>query len=205
MPTMSSMESLFCRSRGWNRYATRRVLPWALADAPTTGRALELGSGSGAMVERMLDQAPGLFITATDIDPRMVQALTPRLARFGDRVDVLQSDASRLPTAFTGTFDLVCSFLMLHHTLDIPAVLHEAGRTLRAGGRLVGYDLTDTASARVIHVVDRSPFDLATAAQMTTWLNGPAWQEAIVEKSAAGHLMRFSAVRSAAAVPAAAV
>lgn len=196
MPTMAPAESLFCRSRGWNWYAARHVLPWALADAPSSGRVLELGAGSGAMAERLLDRSPALSLTATDVDPRMVAAAASRLERFGGRAQAARADASSLPPAYAAGFDVVCSFLMLHHTLDIPGALRGAAGALRPGGRLIGYDLVDTALARAVHIVDRSPFDLTTAKELSDRLDNNDWHQVTVEASAGGYLVRFSALRA---------
>jgi ubiquinone/menaquinone biosynthesis C-methylase UbiE len=49
---------------------------------------------------------------------------------------------------------------MLHHVIDWPAALDEVARVLRPGGVFVGYDLTNTMLARLIHQADRSPYRL---------------------------------------------
>lgn len=140
MPAMSQLEALLLRSAPWRAFATRTVLPWALAGERLDGHALEVGSGSGAMAAALLDRFPHLRLTATDVDPRMVLAAGKRLARYGARVAVAQADAARLPFA-DDSFDLALSFLMLHHVGGWEAALRELVRVVRPGGRVLGCDL----------------------------------------------------------------
>ena len=53
MPTMSKVESGFCRSVPWRPLAGRVILPWALQGRPLTGDVLEIGGGSGAMAAQL--------------------------------------------------------------------------------------------------------------------------------------------------------
>ncbi|PZS26418.1 MAG: SAM-dependent methyltransferase, partial [Pseudonocardiales bacterium] len=52
------------------------------------------------------------------------------------------------------SFDVVVSYLMLHHIGNWEAAVAEAVRVLRPGGRFVGYDLIDTAASRALHHAD---------------------------------------------------
>lgn len=196
MPTMSSAETAFCRSRLWSRYASQRVLPWALADVPIDGHVVELGAGTGAMAAAMLQRLPSITYTATDLDPRMVEDLRRRLGRFDGRAEALVADAGDLPATFDDRFDAACSFLMLHHTRDVAGVLASAARCLHPGGWLVGYDLSNTALARAVHVIDRSPFAFSDADQLRHLLTRPAWSDVTVQLSAAGHVFHFRARRA---------
>lgn len=196
MPTMSSAETAFCRSRLWSRYASQRVLPWALADVPIDGHVVELGAGNGAMAAAMLQRLPSITYTATDLDPRMVEDLRRRLGRFAGRAEAVVADACDLPANFDDRFDVVGSFLMLHHTRDVAGVFASAARCLRPGGWLVGYDLSNTSLARAVHVIDRSPFAFTDAAQLGHLLTGAAWSDGTVQLSAAGHVFRFRARRA---------
>lgn len=140
MPAMSQVESLLLRSPPWRVFATRVVLPWALAGARLDGHALEVGSGSGAMAAALLERLPTLQLTATDVDPQMVLAAGKRLARYGGRATVAQADAAQLPFA-EDSFDLALSFLMLHHVGHWEVALRELVRVVRPGGRVLGCDL----------------------------------------------------------------
>ena len=158
---MARAESAFCRSAPWNVFARRVVLPWTLSERdPLSGDVLEIGAGSGAMAAALLTNAEDVRLTAVDVDPAMVEVIRRRLQPFGDRARAEVADAAQLPYD-DGAFDVVCSWLMLHHTIEWERCLAEAVRVLRPGGWLVGYDLTDTRLARIIHRLDRSPHRLA--------------------------------------------
>jgi SAM-dependent methyltransferase len=147
---MSLHERVFCRSAPWRWFARTVVLPWALQGEPLRGEVLELGSGSGAMAAAILEQSPSARLTATDYDPRMVETLERRLARFGGRASVLRADAAALPFE-SATFDAVVAFLMLHHVGRWEDALAEAARVLRPDGVLLAYDLVANPLTRGLH------------------------------------------------------
>lgn len=109
------------------------------AGGDAQGAVLELGSGSGAMAAGTIRRHPLCELT---VDPAMVAAAQRRFA--GEpRVTAHQADATQLPFA-DGSFDVVVSYLMLHHVIAWRQALDEVSRVLRPGGRFVGYDLVAT-------------------------------------------------------------
>ena len=72
MPVMSKVERAFCCGAMW-RTTTRAVLDMLPTDR-LGEQLLEIGSGSGAIAEGLSAARPGLSITATDLDPVMVDA-----------------------------------------------------------------------------------------------------------------------------------
>lgn len=193
MPVMSAVEGTFCRSAPWRAFARRSVLPWALAGHTLSGEVLEIGGGSGAMADGVARTFPDARLTVTDIDAAMVTAARRRLRRHPN-VHAEQADVARLPYA-DGTFDAVTSYLMLHHVIAWPEALAEAARVLRLGGIFVGYDITDTRAARITHRLDRSPHLLIAPQALRTGLAAAGLTHVAVRLSAAGHLMRFRAVK----------
>jgi ubiquinone/menaquinone biosynthesis C-methylase UbiE len=149
------MEQGFCRSAPWRWFARHVVVPWALQGEHLSGDVLEIGSGSGAMADELLRRFPEVRLTATDYDDAMVDVARDRLHTFGDRVDVRQADSRQLPFP-DESFDVVVSFIMLHHVIDWEEALAEAVRVLRPGGRLVGFDLLDSRSMHWLHRAERS-------------------------------------------------
>ena len=190
---MSSAEAVFCRSAPWRGFARRVVLPWVLGDDgdPLGPEVLEIGGGSGAMARELLERHPHIRLTLADIDPEMAAAARRRLAPFGDRATVTVGDGTRLDFP-DHTFDTVCSWLMLHHTIDWEGVLAEAARVTRPGGTIVGYDLTDTAIARVVHRLDGSEHRLLRPAELEREL-GRLGSSAVVDRALGGTTMRFRA------------
>ncbi|MBO0842028.1 MAG: methyltransferase domain-containing protein [Nocardioides sp.] len=191
MPVMSRIEGTFCRSAPWRELARRVVLPWALAGEELSGDVLEIGGGSGAMAEGMARIYPDVRLTTTDLDESMVRSARTRLQPF-KQVNAKIADVTRLPFA-DESFDVVASFLMLHHVIDWRPALDEAARVLRPGGLLLGYDLTDTPIARIVHLVDGSPSRVFTAAALRQGLAETGFVKIEVTESYADHLMRFRA------------
>jgi len=155
MPEMTAVEQGFCRSAPWRWFARHVVVPWALQGEQLSGDVLEIGSGSGAMAAELLRRFPDVWLTATDYDESMVDVAREGLHEFGDRVEVKQADASRLPFP-DESFDAVLSFIMLHHVIDWEKALAEAVRVLRPGGRLLGFDLLDSRPMHWLHRAERS-------------------------------------------------
>lgn len=190
MPAMSAFEAWFCRSRPW-RLASRRVLAWAIQGVPIEGDVLEIGGGSGAMAGDLLRLHPLLRLTVTDHDPAMVEAARERLGEF-PQVTVRQADATHLP--FAGeTFDVVASFLMLHHVIDWEQTIIEVGRVLRSGGQFVGYDLTHSRAASWLHRVDKSPHRLIERQDLEPALTHAGLRVTRLRDSLGGRVVRFLA------------
>ncbi len=60
---------------------------------------LDAGCGSGRVTEMLLERLPEGHVVALDAAPSMVAEARRRLARFGDRVDVVQADLLALSPA----------------------------------------------------------------------------------------------------------
>ena len=138
MPRMSTAEALFCRSALWH-FLAPRMIPWATQDCSLAGRVLEIGGGSGAMAEAIIHSHGQVNLTTTDVDPAMIQAAQRSLT--GLPIEARQADATALPFA-DESFDMVVSFLMLHHVVEWEQAVAEVARVLRPGGLFVGYDLS---------------------------------------------------------------
>ena len=191
MPVMSAIESAFCRSGAWRSLARRWILPWALNGIELRGDVLEIGGGSGAMADGVARRFPGIRLTVTDVDEAMVSAASRRL-QDRSNVKVERADVTSLPYA-TGSFDIVTTYLMLHHVIDWTDALHEAARVLRPGGILIGYDLTDTNLARLTHRLDGSPHRIIAHDELAEGLAEAGFSDIDVVLSARRHLMRFRA------------
>lgn len=168
------------------------MLPWVLADEHLTGEVLEIGGGSGAMAEVVLQEHPDAHLTLTDLDPRMIAEATGRLARFVPRAQLELADVTKLPFP-DDSFDVVLSFIMLHHVGDWPAALAEVRRVLKPGGHFLGYDLTSTAVSRGFHWLDRSPVSMTHAGELRAGLNEAGFPAHEVSQRFVWHVMRFEA------------
>lgn len=90
------------------RPETELLVERALAHAPATGAAVDLGTGSGAVACALAVRRPGLRVWATELDPRAAAWARRNVARLGlgGRVTVLDGDLfaplaeARAPAAF---------------------------------------------------------------------------------------------------------
>lgn len=189
---MSAVERALCRSAPWRFVARRAVLPWALYGYELTGDVLEIGGGSGAMAEGFTATFPAVQLMVTDIDEAMVASARRRLAGHSN-ITVEQADVTALPFP-SASFDAVTSYLMLHHVVSWREALRGAARVLRPGGVFLGYDLTDSRAARLMHRLDGSPHLIIGPEELRAGLVDAGFeQRSVVDTSAAGHLMRFRA------------
>jgi ubiquinone/menaquinone biosynthesis C-methylase UbiE len=145
------------------------------------------------MAQAMGRGFPEATVTVTDVDDVMVRSASQRL-RGMSNVSVERADVTGLPYE-SASFDVVTSYLMLHHVIDWEEALAEAARTLRQGGLLVGYDLTNTALARLVHRLDGSPHRIISPVELTQGLDAAGLKDVTINVSAHGHLMRFRATK----------
>lgn len=117
----------------------------AVAGMPAP-RVLDLGCGTGALAERLLDAILGCGLTGVDLSPRMVEVARARLA---GRAEILLGDAERLPF-HDAAFDVVVCNDSFHHYPDPERAAFQAWRVLAAGGALVLGDVWQPAPARAL-------------------------------------------------------
>lgn len=197
MPVMSKVEAAFCRSAPWRAFTGRVVVPWVLRGEELAGEVLEIGSGAGANAAVIAETQPRARITATDLDPTMVDAARARLVRYRTRARVAEADSTRLPFD-ADHFDAAVSLLMLHHVIDWEAAVRELARVVRPGGRVVGYDLVASRGARLLHLADRSPHRLLSRSELRGSLIANGFDDVDVTPALGGLAARFHATVGAA-------
>ena len=185
----------FCTTAPYQLLARRVLLPWALQDLDPAGEALEIGAGSGAMAAQLLARYPGLTLTVTDYDARMVTRAGKIVAAFPGRAAVQQVDAARLPFA-DDRFDVVLSFAMLHHVGDWQRAVAEAVRVLRPGGYFVGYDALEGPLTRLLHVGEGENVRMMRRGQLETELAALPVSPMPVRRSVTGLVLRFNATKT---------
>src|SRR5262249_14068473 len=119
-------------------YATGELI--AHAEFPEAQAVFEFGAGTGRIAERLLRErlpATARYL-GIDISPTMVALARQRLAPWGDRAQVDQSDGSPRTQAPDGAFDRFLSTYVLDllSVEDIELVLQEAHRLLSPDGLL---------------------------------------------------------------------
>ncbi len=117
------------------RTAARELAPVA------SGLVLDLGAGTGALAEAILESSPAGTVELIDVDTEMIEQARTRLARFGGRMRFTEcSFLGNLPGC-----DGVAASLALHHVPTLEAKrslyqrIHEA---LEPGGIFVNADAT---------------------------------------------------------------
>ncbi len=95
---------------------------------------LEVGCGSGFAVQLFAEA--GASVTAVDLTDWAVETTRLRLAAFGLAATVFAADAEALPLE-NGSFDLVFSWGVIHHSTDMGQALRELVRVCRPGGTVV--------------------------------------------------------------------
>ena len=156
---------------------------------------LDAGCGSGRVTEQLLERLPDGRVIAVDAAPSMLVEARRRLARFGDRVELVEADLSQ-PLA-VGPVDAVFSTATFHWVPDHDALFRNLAGVLRPGGRLVAQcggagnvASVERAAAEVLGDAWPGPFRFATAeetsahlaaagfADVETWLQDePTWIE----------------------------
>ncbi|WP_233517590.1 class I SAM-dependent methyltransferase [Geodermatophilus marinus] len=131
-----------------------------LGGPQTGGRVLELGTGRrGTGLRLALEAFGAAHADGVELHDGSVRACRAAVADLGDRVTVAQGDATRLD-APDGSYDAVFGYHVLHHAEDWRAVLAEAARVLRPGGRLYSCEMTARfVDSRPLRAVSFHPAD----------------------------------------------
>jgi ubiquinone/menaquinone biosynthesis C-methylase UbiE len=95
-------------------------------------KVLEVGTGAGTDFTQWV--RAGARAHGVDLTEEAVEHVRNRLALYGlEAEDIRVADAERLPFE-SGSFDLVYSWGVIHHSPDTPAAFAEIARVLRPGG-----------------------------------------------------------------------
>jgi ArsR family transcriptional regulator len=102
------------------------------------GRLLDVGTGTGRMAELFAHEAT--HVTALDNSPEMLRLARARLQHLPpSRIELVQGDFAALPFA-DASFDTVLFHQVLHYAQAPEAVLAQAARVTRPGGRIAIVD-----------------------------------------------------------------
>lgn len=121
----------------WSRYLDRTISRTIDAvPVPAVGPLLDVGCGSGILLDRLLRREPAIDAIGIDASPEMLAVARRRLR---GRARLVLADAAALPFA-AGAFGVVTTTSSFHHWSDPTVALGEIARVLAPGGTLV---LTD--------------------------------------------------------------
>ncbi|MGV9334331.1 class I SAM-dependent methyltransferase [Nocardia sp. NPDC003726] len=153
------------QSRGYDQRASRllkglyrRIAADIDADAPTGAWVLDVGTGPGELLARLVSRRPDLHLHGIDLSPHMIDLAEAKLS--GGTVELSVGDVAALPYP-DDSFDLVVSSLSMHEWPDVGRATAELARVLRPGGAVAIYDFRFLRSAAALSALRRS-FDAAT-------------------------------------------
>lgn len=118
----------------WSFYieaTTRATL--ARLSRPLTGRVLDVGCGTGALLQEFARQFPQVTLVGMDPVPEMLAVARERLP---PSTELRQGWAEDLPFE-DNAFDVVVSCSMFHYVRQPGSALMEMSRVLRPGGELL--------------------------------------------------------------------
>ena len=117
---------------------------------------LDLGCGTGTLLETLLTQRPEARYVGVDPDAQVLGIASRKLRRHASVVRLLTGYGDNLPVA-DRAFDIVVSTLTFHHLTDLAkrATLTEVHRVLRPTGRflLIDFGRPTSRAAKVLLTV----------------------------------------------------
>ena len=117
----------------WSRLVAREFLDWL--DAPPRLDWLDVGCGTGALAEAVIERCAPNRIAGIDASDGFLAFARQRLAT---AAELRQADAQDLPFGAT-EFDWVISGLVLNFVPDQPRAAAEMARVVRPGGEVALY------------------------------------------------------------------
>ena len=146
-PDRSNPEVTFSFGENWERFldqlhpeAVSSMVTYFenwLPDGVRGASLIDVGSGSG--LSSLVAHQLGASVTSMDVDPASVRASSRLRDRAGSPDDWIVTEGSILDPKLSysmGTFDVVLSWGVLHHTGDLWTALDHAAQLVRPGGRL---------------------------------------------------------------------
>lgn len=126
----------------------RRLYPYVLEEvaAAAPARVLDVGCGTGALAQLVLEALPDVELDGIDLSAAMLDRARQRLGR---RAALHRADSEHLPFA-DETFDVAYCNDSFHHYPDPRRAAFEAWRVLRPGGVLVVGECWLPAPARTV-------------------------------------------------------
>ena len=108
-------------------------------DAQGMNRVLDIGCGVG-FVARYLKDKYNVEVVGVDVDPEQIECAEEHSGH-NEGLHFTVADATRLPFE-DNHFDMVLSFMVVHHIGDWKRVLEEVSRVLKPEGTYILYEIT---------------------------------------------------------------
>ncbi|PIQ77667.1 hypothetical protein COV82_03230 [Candidatus Peregrinibacteria bacterium CG11_big_fil_rev_8_21_14_0_20_46_8] len=103
-------------------------------------KILDIGCGSGLVIQALKKYQPKIEITGVDIDPKILKIAARKFHK--NKIDAKLIEASATDIPLREKFDIVISTLVIHHlpTDEKKQMLQEARRLLKTGGSFFLFD-----------------------------------------------------------------
>ncbi|MFP4509845.1 MAG: ubiquinone/menaquinone biosynthesis methyltransferase [Spirochaetaceae bacterium] len=117
----------------------RRLL--GMLPTQITGLVVDVACGTGDIAEAIAERHERSRVLATDLNSEMVARAKRRLHRFGERVQAVEADMTRLPLK-EQSVDVLTGGYALRNAPDLQDALREAARVLKPGGKAAFLDFS---------------------------------------------------------------
>lgn len=147
----------------------KTVLELATKSMPEPKKILDVGCGTGRLLQAAADQFPKATLEGVDPAEGMVEQA--RATNSSDRITFQQATAERLPFQ-DAQFDLVFSTMTFHHWADQRQGIAEVARVLTPDGRWLVADVMVGGVFRLIRRLFRLKFPERQELEATLAANG---------------------------------
>lgn len=100
----------------------------------SSSNVLEIGSGTGKIIKKILEMEKEINLFATDLSIDMLQKIKKKHQK--NKINLVVNDAHSLPFK-NNTFDLIILQQVIHHLRDPERAMREIGRVLKKGGKVL--------------------------------------------------------------------
>lgn len=142
-------------------------------ELPDHPHILDLGCGTGRLLDRLATQFVDLSGIGLDFSAKMIQQAN-QCNRYPSRLTYLQANAESLPFA-DQQFDSVFNTISFLHYLDPQPVLTEVRRVLRPGGHFYLVDFTTRWAT--------APQRIGISPNSSVWFYSPAVREQLAHQA----------------------
>jgi ubiquinone/menaquinone biosynthesis C-methylase UbiE len=141
---------------------------------------LEVGCGAGAVCHYVAAEHR-LDVTGTDVDPHQVELARKEIGD-NEKIRFLEASATDLPFP-DGEYDIVLSYMVLHHISDWMDALKEIRRVLKPSGYYVIGDLVFPKFVAWIGQLFKQKFGVMTINDLNSFFTENGFAEVHVSKS----------------------
>lgn len=139
----------------------KRMYREVMKGAPSKGRLLEVGCGTGGGLAHVSENFPGLQCEGVDLTAE-------NLKRAPEGLKVRVDDAQTLATAKDNAYDVVLNVESSHCYPDFPAFIRSVARVLKTGGSFQYTDFVDSVAwGKLLSTIEKNGFDVVAQKNIT--------------------------------------